>query len=428
MIESTKKYIVDILRSKSGKSCSSNEIASKLKSYFRDSVAISRSSNLDNIVKSTLLLHCTKNTKFQKDNEFLLSNSLLINDDDEKINYKSYFSERNQNIFEKIDNYNWRLKINFYEKEIFNLSTRFYFLTTGKYDNRDFDYKFYTWNTHRNNKLKVGDIFIYRVPKKVSKNKQFYFFGAGQIEKIFTLKEDDPKYLKEGDMCAKISNSIHFSHPIYESDLIPSDLGSDRENWEHAFDQYGIEEVTLDKFLFLLNKGTGDNFKYDEEDNEIKTIAHQKILDRDFSVADSEVKNSKSRGKWQIFFRNSIVLPNYDFKCAITGIETPSLLTAAHILRWADHKDKRIDPQNGICLSKLVDKCFEDYLLFIDENYRIEVPQITKKDKELYAQLKTFIGKKIFLPKNKDYRPNKNYLRIHKEKGIQYLKKYKINS
>jgi len=96
---------------------------------------------------------------------------------------------------------------------------------------RDIDYEIYTWNTHRNNKLRVGDLFIYRVPKKVSHNKQFYFFGAGKIESIFYPDKNDPQFQNEGDICARISNSIHFENPIYESDLNPTDLRSSRENW-----------------------------------------------------------------------------------------------------------------------------------------------------------------------------------------------------
>ena len=313
---------------------------------------------------------------------------------------------------------NWSLKINYYKKEILNLNTKFYFLTTGKYEHRDIDYKIYTWNTKRNNKLKVGDLFIYRVPKKVSANKKFYFFGAGQIGTIFYPQVGDPQYQNEGDICAEISNPIHFDHPVYESDLIPSDLGSDRKNWSYAFDQYGIDEVTLEKFLFVLNKGSGENFHYEIEENEIKTKAHQKIIIKDFSVPDLEAKTSSSRGKWQRYFRNSIVLPNYQFQCAITGIRTQSLLTAAHILRWADHKDKRLDPQNGICLSKLVDKCFEDNLIFIDDDYKLQFRSEIKKDQNLYEQLKIFENQKISLPLNKEFYPNKNYLKMHREEQI----------
>lgn len=330
-------------------------------------------------------------------------------------NSKSDLEEAHELFQKKEKDKKWELNVNFYKKEILNLDTKFFFLTTGHYEHRDIDYEIYTWNIHRNNKLKIGDLFIYRVPKKISHNKQFYFFGAGQIESIYYPDENDPQFQNEGDICAKLANTVHFNNPIYESELTPIDLGSKKDNWANTFDQYGIEEINLATFLFLLNKGTGKEFIYKEEDNVLQRKAHQKIIKKDFSVPDSEVKTNSSRGKWQNYFRNSIILPNYQFKCAITGITTKSLLTAAHILRWADHKDKRIDPQNGICLSKLVDQCFENNLIFIDDNYRLQIREETKKDKNLFEELRKYEGERISLPKNKEFYPNKNYLKIHRE-------------
>ncbi len=193
-------------------------------------------------------------------------------------------------------------------------------------------------------------------------------------------------------------------------------MGSKKDNWEHFFDQYGMDEITLDKYLFLLNKGTGSDLNNKFDFNEIKIEAHQKVINKDYYFPDQKTQTTSSRGKAQEFFRESLVLPNYRFQCSITGIKTKSLLTAAHIMSWADHKDKRLDPQNGICLSKLVDKCFEDYLIFIDDDYKIQLGNEIRRDKKLFAQLKNFEGKKISLPfKEEDY-PNKKYLKLHREK------------
>ena len=314
---------------------------------------------------------------------------------------------------------NWFLRTNAYRKEILDPNTSFYILTTGKKEHRDKDFKIYTWNIHKNSKVKPGDLFIYRIPQKVSSNKQFYFFGAGKIDTIFYPEKDSPQYQEEGDVCARISNPIHFNQPVYQKNLKPQDFDSKRNDWMYTFGQYGMDEVPLDKFLFLLNKGTGKNYSYDQEENEISAKAHNKVFDHDYSVPNSESKTTSSRGKWQRYFRENIVLPNYEYKCAITGIKTTSLLTAAHILRWADHEDKRLDPQNGICLSQLVDKCFKNNLIHIDDAYKVRISDQAKKDKKLYDQLKTYEGRKIFLPSNKNSHPKKEYLKTHREKKIK---------
>ena len=115
------------------------------------------------------------------------------------------------------------------------------------------------------------EIFLYiEFLKKYLQIKKFFFFGAGQIGSIFNPKIGDPQYQREGDTCASIINPIHFENPIYESELKPADLGINKDDWSHSFDQYGIQEITLEKFLFLLNKGTGENFHNESELNEIK--------------------------------------------------------------------------------------------------------------------------------------------------------------
>ena len=311
----------------------------------------------------------------------------------------------------------WSLKTNAFREEILNPETNFFILTTGKKEHRDKDFEFYTWNTKKNNKVRPGDLFIYRIPQKVSLNNQFYFFGAGKIESMFTPEKGSPQFQEDGDVCAIISKPIHFPNPIFQKNIKPKDLDGERDDWMYMFGQYGMDEIPLEKFIYLINKGTGSSFEFDDEENKISKEAHNKVFEHDFSVSNSEVKTTSSRGKWQSYFRKNIVLPNYEHRCAITGIDTQSLLTAAHILKWADYKDIRLDPQNGICLSQLVDKCFENNLIHIDDEYKLVINKEAKADKQLYKQLKEYEGKKIFLPKNKNAQPNKEYLKIHREEG-----------
>ena len=56
----------------------------------------------------------------------------------------------------------------------------------------------------------------------------------------------------------------------------------------------------------------------------------------------------------QDFFRR-LVLSNFNYSCAITGVSIPSLLIASHIIPWAKDATKRVNPSNGICLTALHD-------------------------------------------------------------------------
>lgn len=308
---------------------------------------------------------------------------------------------------------NWSLKTNAFRESILKPITNFFILTTGKKGHIDKDFKIYSWNKYKNNKLKSGDLFIYRIPQKTSQNNQFYFFGAGQIGAIKAVKKNEENF-KEGDVFAEIINPIIFSSNIVQSELNPKDFDSEKGNWMYTFGQYGMDEIPLSRFLFLLNKGTNNQPIFNEEENKIGIVAHNKIITHNYSVEDIECGTQKSRGHFQKIFREKIVLPNYQYKCAITGIETVSLLTAAHIIRWADDKNKRLDPQNGICLSKLVDKCFEDKLIIIDEEYKIRLSGKVQKDKKLFEELIKYEGKKLDLPQAKVNYPKKEYLKIHR--------------
>ena len=60
----------------------------------------------------------------------------------------------------------------------------------------------------------------------------------------------------------------------------------------YMFGQYGMDEISLDKFLYLLNKGTGDIQEFDEEENDIGAKAHNKIFEHDFWFRTLRQKNN----------------------------------------------------------------------------------------------------------------------------------------
>lgn len=72
----------------------------------------------------------------------------------------------------------------------------------------------------------------------------------------------------------------------------------------------------------------------------------------------------------QNIFRQ-MILANYDMKCALTGIDLPELLVASHIIPWAKKPKERLNPENGICLSSLYDKAFDQGLISFDANMEV---------------------------------------------------------
>ncbi len=122
-------------------------------------------------------------------------------------------------------------------------------------------------------------------------------------------------------------------------------------------------------------------------------------------VGDTKNCQVKIRVNQNVF--RQIVLANYDYKCALTGIDIPELLVASHIIPWSENKEERLNPTNGICLSSLYDKAFDQGLISFDSSFKV-----------LFSErLSSNIGKEYF---DKYFSPIQN-------KSLTETKKYAIN-
>lgn len=121
----------------------------------------------------------------------------------------------------------------------------------------------------------------------------------------------------------------------------------------------------------------------------------------------------KQRVNQDVF--RSMILANYNERCAITGINHPSLLIASHIIPWSDNEAERLNPENGICLSALYDKAFDKGLITIrPEDYTIKVSKELKDrlTKDSYDNhFKPIEDMKIILPE--EHIPSVSCLEYH---------------
>lgn len=117
----------------------------------------------------------------------------------------------------------------------------------------------------------------------------------------------------------------------------------------------------------------------------------------------------------QNFFRQ-MILTNYHSKCAVTGIDLPQLLIASHILPWAQNKAERLNPENGICLSALYDKAFDQHLISFDKEYRL-ILSTNLKEHCTKTYYQTHFGKlegqELILPHK--WLPKQEFLEWHRE-------------
>ena len=112
----------------------------------------------------------------------------------------------------------------------------------------------------------------------------------------------------------------------------------------------------------------------------------------------------------------TMVLNNYDSRCAITGIAIPELLVASHIIPWAVNEKERLNPENGICLSALYDRAFDKGFIGIDKNNRVILAdklRFYEGDSFFNAHFASIENQSIRLPE--EHLPNPVFLEWHRD-------------
>ncbi len=131
---------------------------------------------------------------------------------------------------------------------------------------------------------------------------------------------------------------------------------------------------------------------------------------RDFT---GETKRSivNSRLK-QSFFRQTI-LSSYKSRCCMSGLDDPRLLIASHIVPWNKDKSNRLNPSNGLCLSALHDRAFDQGMITVTPDWKIRISKSLSHSKNSFCKmaLLSLEGKSILLPEK--FLPSKEFLLFH---------------
>lgn len=115
----------------------------------------------------------------------------------------------------------------------------------------------------------------------------------------------------------------------------------------------------------------------------------------------------------QARFRKS-VLVGYNSTCCISGLQNECLLIASHIVPWSQDSHNRLNPQNGLCLSALHDRAYDQGLITVlpDFTVRVSAKLKTKSaDAFLQESLLRFDKSPIRMPSR--LAPAPNFLAWH---------------
>lgn len=122
----------------------------------------------------------------------------------------------------------------------------------------------------------------------------------------------------------------------------------------------------------------------------------------------------------QEIFRNSL-LDAYKSCCAFSGISFPFTLDAAHIIPWSESDEtQKINPRNGILLSSIHHRLFDQGYMTIDEEYTIICKKTLLKGKALgmldNALTVELHNKKMRLPEDPNLWPEREFIKRRNEK------------
>lgn len=133
----------------------------------------------------------------------------------------------------------------------------------------------------------------------------------------------------------------------------------------------------------------------------------------------TETWRLKKQRRGQQLFRG-MVLSAYNSRCAMTGNPIPELLVASHIVPWKDNAQERLNPANGICLSRNYDAAFDRGLITFDEHYCLKVSEVVKDflpDPIIIRDFIDYEGCSLQLPDK--FPPQQDFLSVHRQTIFQ---------
>ena len=145
------------------------------------------------------------------------------------------------------------------------------------------------------------------------------------------------------------------------------------------------------------------------------------LPDEVFDFSSKEGKDALRQVKTRVnqdFFRE-MILCDYGAQCCVTGLNVPGVLRASHIVGWAEDRENRMNPANGLCLSATYDAAFDRHLIFFDDEYRMILSPALKDfyaNQAFKTQFLAFKGQKIIFPKK--FKPDMGFLDKHRQKLI----------
>jgi putative restriction endonuclease len=212
------------------------------------------------------------------------------------------------------------------------------------------------------------------------------------------LHRNQPKIKELASWIGRTANSVALKL-VNLASLDPQIVASGRGGMGHA--------STLDKVLWQELLANWDSVALEAAaEYEKLATAHGLAPDADIADALELIPEGMTRLASvnvrvnQARFRKA-VLAGYDATCCISGLRHEKLVIASHIVPWSEDTHNRLNPQNGLCLSALHDRAYDQGLITVMPDFTVRVsPKVTasKGDSFITESLLRFDEQPILLP------------------------------
>lgn len=212
----------------------------------------------------------------------------------------------------------------------------------------------------------------------------------------------------------KLGNLASLDPKLRERGIVglPGASNLDREVWaEFHANREMMVPASEDAMQKLFGAGDAEEVEI-EGDRGVQIRPISPALDGPTSISANVMVR---RG--QQYFRQA-VLSVFSGRCGITGIGIRELLVASHIVPWATHPKARLEPQNGVALSRLHDGAFDCGLISFDDEYRLVLSDRLRKHfphKALEESFTAYEGRPLTFATDVPP-PSLEYLAIHRQR------------
>lgn len=148
-------------------------------------------------------------------------------------------------------------------------------------------------------------------------------------------------------------------------------------------------------------------------------MSGQAANDHLVELPEGKTKDQVIRARINQGFFRAAILAAYDARCCITGLSSPELLCASHIVPWSVDIKNRTNPRNGLCLNALHDRAFDRGLITVGEDLRIKVSPKVKQlsDAGVRPLILDYENVQIHMPGR--FSPLPSFLEFHRREVFQ---------